>query len=262
MLLGKSVIARIVFYLLSMQQKQQPEKSTSPTLTTGPLSSRTTSRSSDNDNEAAVTNNMPSATTNLPRMLCLHGKFQSAASFGNMIGGAHRKLQRVYNLQFLDAPIELNDSPFGNSNARTWWIRNEETQQHTVVKEAVEYVQAQTTGQTYRAVIGFSQGGTLATALALSGALPGLQAVVTAGAPDVPDVFDQIDVTEAGLALPKLHLAGATDDIIAVASTQRLSDRAGNGQVVVHEKGHLFPTKAAYVNQIMDFLQQHVKCNE
>ena len=256
MLLGKSVIARIVFCLLSMQPPQLPEKSTPPTSTPRPLSSRTTS-SSDKDNEA-VTTNMPSSITDLPRILCLHGKFQSASSFGNKIGGARRKLQRVYYLHLLDAPIELDDSPFGNANARSWWKRNEKTQQHTLVKEAVEYVQAQTAGQAYSAVIGFSQGGTLATALALSGALPGLQAVVTAGAPDVPDVFDQIEVTEAGLALPKLHLAGATDEIIAVASTQRLSDRAGNGQVVVHEKGHLFPTKAAYVNQIMDFLQQHI----
>jgi len=29
----------------------------------------------------------------------------------------------------------------------------------------------------------------------------------------------------------------------------------GNGRVIAHDKGHLFPTKAIYVNEILEFLK-------
>ena len=199
-----------------------------------------------------------SSKSSLPRILCLHGKFQSASSFANKIGGARRKLQRVYDLHFLDAPLLVDDSPFGNADARAWWIRDEQNR-HTLVPEAIEYVRKETVGKEYCAIIGFSQGGTLATALTLSGALRGIQAVITAGAPDAPDVFRQIETIPESLNIPKLHLAGETDDLVPPSSTQQLCERAGGGTFVMHEKGHLFPTKAAVVNHVLEFLQRHIQ---
>eukprot|EP00977_Amphora_coffeiformis_P020093 scaffold7832_cov164-Amphora_coffeaeformis.AAC.7 len=203
-------------------------------------------------------------TSSLPRILCLHGKFQTASSFANKIGGARRKLAREYELHFLDGPIVLEDSPFGNEDARAWWLRQEDDDggiKHILVPEAIEYIKQETKGKEYCALLGFSQGGTLATALALSGAIP-VQALVTAGAPDFQDVFDEIHSTETGLAVPKLHFAGETDDIIPVESTQQLCSRAGNGQLVCHEKGHLFPTKAQYVNQMIEFLRDNIEAEK
>ena len=202
------------------------------------------------------------STSSLPRILCLHGKFQSGSSFSNKIGGARRKLAREYDLHFLDAPIVLEDSPFDNEDARAWWLRQEGDGdgggiKHILVPEAIEYIIQETKGKEYCALLGFSQGGTLASALALSGAIQ-VQAVVTAGAPDFQDVFDQIQSTDAGLAIPKLHFAGETDDIIPVESTRQLCNRAGHGQLVCHEKGHLFPTKAQYVNQMIEFLRENI----
>lgn len=189
------------------------------------------------------------------RILCLHGKMQSGEIFSNKISGARRKLARVYDLQFLDGPIRLQDGGFA------WWLRDENNE-HILVEGAFEHVARETEGQTYDAILGFSQGGTLATALAFSGTVKGVRAVVTAGAPFVQEAFDVAkflggdEAAKDGLVIPKLHFAGETDAMIPVDSTRMLSERGGNGDFVVHEEGHLFPTKAQYVNHMMDFIDK------
>jgi predicted esterase len=216
-----------------------------------------------------------------PRILCLHGRSQSGAIFSNKIGGARRKLERVYELDFLDGPILLPSSSETSTSAAeprpqpqlfAWWERNED-QQHVQVDAALEYVRSKTKGQTYHALIGFSQGGTLATALALSGVFADIKAVVTAGSPCVDEAFEaalrhQMAINTAveqpeqqvgfgkgkNNAIPKLHFAGETDTMVSVDSTRRLCEQGGMGEVVVHEKGHLFPTKAVHTNYMMEFL--------
>jgi len=229
------------------------------------------------------------ARNKMPRILCLHGKLQSGAIFSNKIAGARRKLERRYELHFLDGPmvnqtnknIENNDqNNFDAAKSYSWWTKNEHNQ-HILVQEAFDYVMQQTAGESYDALLGFSQGGTLATALALTGAIAGVQAVVTAGAPMVQEAMDvaeriaiqqskkyndeengeETGVTSAwqhGLTIPKLHLAGETDLMVPVHSTRTLSERAGNGELVIHEQGHLFPTRANCVNRILDFLDESI----
>jgi len=59
--------------------------------------------------------------------------------------------------------------------------------------------------------------------------------------------------------VPMLHFAGETDDMVPVESTRELCDRAGRrGRLVVHEKGHLFPTRSVYVKEMLDFLESNI----
>jgi len=213
-----------------------------------------------------------------PKILCLHGKSQSGAIFRNKIAGARRKLERTYELHFLDGPILLQDdipkkNHMDNNDSTSssddvpltyaWWLRNDENGEHLHVREAFHYIQRQTEGKHYDAIIGFSQGGTMATALALTGLIPGIRAVVTAGAPCVDQMFSEATdftqgndvIVQSGLDIPKFHMAGETDAMIPVDSTRALSDRGGNGILVLHEQGHLFPTRAAPVKSILDFLE-------
>jgi hypothetical protein len=44
--------------------------------------------------------------------------------------------------------------------------------------------------------------------------------------------------------------------MIPVESVNQLCEVGGNGEVVVHEKGHLFPTKAVHVNYMLEFLEK------
>ncbi|KAL7483008.1 hypothetical protein ACHAW6_008663 [Cyclotella cf. meneghiniana] len=224
-----------------------------------------------------------------PRVLCLHGKYQNAAIFSNKIAGARRKLQREYDLQFLDGPIVLpqdqdgdNDESADGESAtgqgadeengpRSWWLRSPDEKTHILVREALEYVIRQSNTQQIDAILGFSQGGTLATALALSGAFPNLRCVVTAGAPFVAEAFQEAatftkefgrtnseSLFDAGLRIPKFHMAGETDALVAVESTRQLCEKGGNGTFVVHDQGHLFPTRSVRVQEVLDFLSKHI----
>lgn len=212
-----------------------------------------------------------------PRILCLHGKFQSGYIFSNKIAGARRKIEREYELHFLDGPILLEtnsdkeDDGYDNDTAvvpderlapRSWWLRSEDGK-HTLVREAFDYIMQRTEIDQYDALIGFSQGGTLATALALSGLFPNLRAVCTAGAPYITEAFEvaselcnsnSAPTLTNGLDIPKLHLAGERDDLVAVASTRELCQRGGNGTLILHDQGHLFPTRSARVKELLDFL--------
>ncbi|CAJ1932794.1 unnamed protein product [Cylindrotheca closterium] len=208
-----------------------------------------------------------------PRILCLHGKSQSGAIMSNKIGGAKRKLAKLYDLDFLDGPIlEAPRDETTPQQQYAWWIRNEQGRD-ILMQECFDYVLEQTKDKQYDAILGFSQGGLLATALVSSGRMPGIKAVVTAGAPFVQDVWDfcmtpadgddsvkeETKVAMAnGMVVPKLHFAGETDQIIPVEWVQALCDQGGNGELVLHEKGHMFPTKAVSVNKMMEFLQEAV----
>jgi len=187
----------------------------------------------------------------------LHGRYQSGSIFRNKIAGARRKLEREYELHFLDGPILLNAEE-EEDNVYGWWNRDENGE-HTLVKEAFEYVIEQTKTEQYDAIIGFSQGGTLATALALSGVMPNIRAICTAGAPCTHQVLDIANKLsdkskKNGLDIPKLHLAGETDSMVSVESTKELVERGGNGQLIIHDQGHLFPTRSARVKEILEFL--------
>lgn len=221
-----------------------------------------------------------------PRILCLHGKAQTAESFSKKIGGARRKLERAFDLTFLDGPIDLEEvtqsttapsasagsdskTPMFNTG-RAWFLRepledNPEQYRYLKLAEAMIYVSEYALQHgPFDGLMGFSQGGTVVTALATSGAIP-VRAVLTAGAPHIEEVFESasewvatsgdLQDTDTGLAIPKLHMAGETDAIISVGSTDALCRRGGNGELVVHDKGHLFPTKAAYVDKMVEFLK-------
>ena len=214
----------------------------------------------------------------------------------NKIAGARRKLSRVYDLHFLDGPMLLppKEDVFGTTSSAAgtnsknqekgvegteqdreqeqqygWYLRDKVTNKANSeqVKEAFEYIIRETSGQSYDSIIGFSQGGTLATALAISGVVPGIKAIVTAGAPMSQEVFDVAkefftnrsdDIVVDGYGIPKLHMAGETDNMIPVESTRDLCDFGGNGELIIHEKGHMFPTSSKYVKHMMTFLETNL----
>jgi predicted esterase len=139
----------------------------------------------------------------------------------------------------------------------------------------LEYAIDQTNRIETDAILGFSQGGTLATALALSGAFPNLKCVITSGAPFVAEALDEAAVLakeyssdgildssdslyDAGLRIPKFHMAGENDALVPVESTKLLCEKGGSGSFVMHEQGHLFPTRSGRVQEVLDFLAKHI----
>jgi len=49
-------------------------------------------------------------------------------------------------------------------------------------------------------------------------------------------------------------LAGETDAMVSLDWTRELVESGGNGEFIVHEQGHLFPTRSARVKEMLDFL--------
>lgn len=263
--------------------------------------------SASNGRDTTATTDTDTNNMSKPRILCLHGKAQTAESFSKKIGGARRKLERAFDLTFLDGPINLEDvvekqqsptftssgnaDPIIMNTGRAWFLRElvddgdgattgeEHEYRYIKLTDAIEYVArfAKDNGR-YDALMGFSQGGTLATALATSGAVP-VRAVLTAGSPHIEEAFvaasdwartnrrngsssthTEEDVDDiGGLSIPKLHLAGETDAMISTESTARLAERGGNGEMIVHEKGHLFPTRAVHVDRMVEFLKSSLE---
>lgn len=203
------------------------------------------------------------------RVLCLHGRCQSGKILSNKIAGARKKLQRVYELDFLDGPVVISSGIDGETEVspnemeplRAWWERDENGK-HVSIEKAFDYVMEATKGKRYDAILGFSQGGLLGAALVQTDEFANVKAVLTAGSPYVEDVFGYTrriapskEAVLKGKQIPKLHFAGETDPIVSVESTRRLSEEAGRGVVIMHNKGHLFPTKAAHVNEMLEFLK-------
>mmetsp|Transcript_36759 Transcript_36759/g.88992 ORF Transcript_36759/g.88992 Transcript_36759/m.88992 type:complete len:94 (-) Transcript_36759:1854-2135(-) len=65
-------------------------------------------------------------------------------------------------------------------------------------------------------------------------------------------------IINTGRSIPKLHFAGVTDKMVPVSSVERLCDEGGSGRVIQHDKGHMFPTKAMYVSEMLDFLDRNL----
>lgn len=243
-------------------------------------------------------------TTTKKRILCLHGRSQSAQIFRQKISGTRRKLERVYDLHFLDAPIIIPSAPSTSDNdgsggdddgggndgreiQRAWWNRDDNGR-HVDVQETFEYVIQQTQNKNYDAILGFSQGGLLGTALVMTGRFPSVKAVLTAGSPwyhepftiaeelarelatsetdesndDDCDKDDQdlrtMKIVNRGKSIPKLHFAGETDAMVPTSSVEMLCNVGGTGRVIKHDKGHMFPTKAVYVSEMLDFLDRNL----
>eukprot|EP00548_Thalassiothrix_antarctica_P013341 CAMPEP_0194168422 /NCGR_PEP_ID=MMETSP0154-20130528/3399_1 /TAXON_ID=1049557 /ORGANISM="Thalassiothrix antarctica, Strain L6-D1" /LENGTH=205 /DNA_ID=CAMNT_0038879561 /DNA_START=103 /DNA_END=717 /DNA_ORIENTATION=- len=199
------------------------------------------------------------------RILCLHGRMQSASIFSTKISGARRKLERSYELDFLDGPIIVDTTNKDDSTVvlRAWWNRDDNKKEFGI-DDAIEYVQNEIKNRKpYDAIIGFSQGGTLAAALSTLN-VSNVRAVITAGAPYSEEALriisnkkdnnndgnmDFSDDTNS-IIIPKLlHFAGENDKMVPIESTRELCNKFGNdnGSLVIHEKGHLFPTRSAHV---------------
>lgn len=134
-----------------------------------------------------TTSSTSATPTRKKRILCLHGRCQSGSMMSNKIAGARKILQRVYDLDFLDAPFEIQTTAAtgtkGDDNEANddkpkpkqleWWTRNDDVTgqpNESNINEAFDYVVESTKNVEYDAIIGFSQGGLLGTAMVVMGA--------------------------------------------------------------------------------------------
>ena len=110
------------------------------------------------------------------RILALHGSAQTSTLFEQRLGPLIKRLgARQHQITCIDAPhaLPLRD---GQEASLGWWRED-----GTGLEESLDVIDAAWRAGRYDALIGFSSGG--ACAFAVANRLPGLKALIIAGAP-------------------------------------------------------------------------------
>ena len=183
------------------------------------------------------------------RVLCLHGYAQTAAEFGahfKRVASACPSAEFVY----LDAPHVVPSTMIPGKEGRAWWrpSKNAEGQwEFDGVDDSLEVVRRCVSADpAITAVMGFSQGATLASLLAglhardgRDSPVPDLRRAAFAGgfafAPARPN---HERLFRAPLVLPSLHVTGANDKIVSPRSSQRLAALFAAPALHEHPAGH------------------------
>ena len=152
------------------------------------------------------------------------------------------------------------DAGEGRGNPRGWWNAAEVAERPAVSKTYVGLEEslalARQTLQEhgpFDGLLGFSQGATLGALLCLAPSSPPLPplrfAVLVSGFMPRDPALEPLRVP-----LPSLHVMGEHDQLVAAASSRRLSDCFAGATIHSHEGGHLVPSSADFRALLKDFV--------
>ena len=159
------------------------------------------------------------------RILALHGSAQTSTLFEQRLGPLIKRLgARQHQITCIDAPhaLPLRD---GQEASLGWWRED-----GTGLEESLDVIDAAWRAGRYDALIGFSSGG--ACAFAVANRLPGLKALIIAGAPRRTD--------SAPPPCSTLLVASRNDKLVPRDETLQIAPGA---QTHVHELGHCLPCR-------------------
>ena len=162
------------------------------------------------------------------------------------------------------------DAGEGRGNPRGWWNAAEVAERPAVSKTYVGLEEslalARQTLQEhgpFDGLLGFSQGATLGALLCLAPSSPPLPplrfAVLVSGFMPRDPALEPLVGTADGppplrVPLPSLHVMGEHDQLVAAASSRRLSDCFAGATIHSHEGGHLVPSSADFRALLKDFV--------
>ena len=233
----------------------------------------------------------------MPKLLCLHGR-RSNAEVTEMQCQGVLELDKVAALHYLDAPFESTAFDKDIGGGRSWVIKDEppETKQETLRQSLIHIVRKIASDGPFDGVYGFSQGAAIASLLcepAVHGALgltaPPFRFILLVCGADYDKAFgagvaqefmgacaaqedaarqlQEVQHPPAAasrsslLQLPSLHLMGEKDDILA--SSQELTQRYAQPQLLFHKSGHAVPAMelctgegVQLTNRLRSFIQK------
>jgi predicted esterase len=212
------------------------------------------------------------------KILCLHGYAQNADFFRQRTGSLRKNLKSTCDFHFLDAPHEATASFLtadadgdGRGKNLGWWNSAGDKERPALSKTYVGLDESLALARQtiadhgpFDGVLGFSQGATLAALLCLAAhpAPPPVRfAVLCAGfMPRDSSLEPLVGALDGApprqLLLPTLHVMGEGDQLVPIASSQRLSDCFAPElkAVHVHEGGHFLPSSAELRAQLKEFV--------
>jgi predicted esterase len=199
------------------------------------------------------------------KILCLHGRRQNKEILKTKLGNLTRKLKKYATLTIVDAPHVVETDAGENAEAmggipsgRVWYRRHDDnTLDFNMLEESLEYLaKLWNENGGYDGIIGFSMGASLAGIIShrsSESVFSGLKFVVGAGGRDVPELLEGSQICPS---IQSLHFAGKTDEIVSPEDSEMLSRRYSSAVFIEHERGHMWPTQAEYMNTIVEFVEQ------
>lgn len=189
------------------------------------------------------------------RILCLHGRCQTASTFEHKLQVLRAKAASFAELVFIDGPVELPLQHEERINTRGWWSDQKDEER---VREVLELAWSEQ--GPFDGVLGFSEGASAAVALCRFAAAAGsdgpgagLRFAILAGAP-FPSF---VKGSASKVKLPSLHLASTADTIVSLGESLRLAEQVFEmARIHKHDGGHVVPQRAEDVRLVADFMQK------
>ena len=162
------------------------------------------------------------------------------------------------------------DAGEGRGTPRGWWNAAEVCERPAVSKTYVGLEESLALARQtlhehgpFDGLLGFSQGATLGALLCLAPSSPPLPplrfAVLVSGFMPRDPALEPLFGTADGppplrVPLPSLHVMGEHDELVATASSRRLSDCFAGATIHSHAGGHLVPSSADFRALLKDFV--------
>lgn len=212
-------------------------------------------------------------------VLCLHGYSQDAMVLRSQLKRMTQRLEPRARFHFLDAPFTVPSVVDPSKEGCSWWLPSKDEAgnwNYGGVEESLRIVseankaEKSRSGNGFSGVLGFSQGGALASLLVAlrespePAPLPDLRFAMFAGAfryraatPSYDYLFDGREE----LTTPSLHCIGARDTIIKGATSEALEAcfAAERRTSCRHNGGHVVPTGTPSLDVFDAFLEAQQK---
>eukprot|EP00667_Euglena_gracilis_P011378 EG_transcript_11623 len=223
-----------------------------------------------------------SAPNGQRKILLLHGWGQCAAVFEKKTKVLKKKLEKAgLEVVYAQAPHSVPGFTEEDADPRGWWYYDEADRGDFssvwgkdgglpfqvasapffgLTDTLADLAQLWRTAGPFEGILGFSQGAGMASMVAKRAesdpAFQSLRYAILFSAFWL--AADGEDWYSGDIALPALHVIGATDTLVPEAVNRQLAVRYPAGEVVVHPGGHNVPQTAEYVTKYLAFIDRCV----
>ncbi len=202
------------------------------------------------------------------RFLCLHGHSQNEHVFYEKTGGIRKALKEmVQEFMVISSPHLLPLREGQEVSMHTWYYKDYDLNIVDVdsLKVTLDYLQDLWNQNQFDGIIGFSQGGTLATIIASlcdnKYAFNGLKYLIIISSPEINHTILNSSIIKIKnynecIATKAIFIVGKSDEWVPSDSTIELSNRYANKVIIYHDGGHYVPSQRHILSQIKDQLHK------
>eukprot|EP00096_Caligus_rogercresseyi_P015717 TRINITY_DN8186_c0_g1_i2.p1 TRINITY_DN8186_c0_g1~~TRINITY_DN8186_c0_g1_i2.p1 ORF type:complete len:396 (+),score=109.47 TRINITY_DN8186_c0_g1_i2:74-1261(+) len=213
-----------------------------------------------------------SASSGVPRVLCIHGYRQSGSAFKLKLGAFMKLFKKKVEFVFLDSPHVIgggsDEQDVMEDPQRGWWFSNEKRsysafEESTIrigLEESVNLILKKIKEDSIDGILCFSQGAALIAWMAMRGALR-----------DSPIKFiilvasfksSSLDYSSESLrvcGIPSLHVVGNSDAVIPSEKSKEVLEYFDKESVRVlfHSGGHFVPAKSDHKQIYLNFIESY-----